>query len=94
MKADPISVGKVLSENHRFVVPIYQRTYAWTDKKQLEPLFAQIEAKADERLQQGKVEFPHYMGSLLVIPEGDIPQQIVLTQRTAYIGPSMLTSAN
>lgn len=71
MKADPISVGKVLSENHRFVVPIYQRTYAWTEKRQLEALFAQIEAKAEERLQKGKVDFPHYMGSLLVIPEGE-----------------------
>ena len=71
MKADPISVGKVLSENHRFVVPIYQRTYAWTEKRQLEPLFAQIEGKAQERLQKGKVDFPHYMGSLLVVPEGE-----------------------
>lgn len=50
MKADPLSVGKVLTENHRFVVPIYQRTYAWTDKRQLVPLFEQIEAKAEERL--------------------------------------------
>jgi hypothetical protein len=71
LKADPISVGKVLSENHRFVVPIYQRTYAWTEKRQLEPLFGQIEAKAQERLQKGVVDFPHYMGSLLVIPEGE-----------------------
>jgi uncharacterized protein with ParB-like and HNH nuclease domain len=60
VKADPISVGKVLSENHRFVVPIYQRTYAWTERKQLEQLFEQIEAKAQERLQKGKVDFPHY----------------------------------
>ena len=71
MKADPISVGKVLSEHHRFVVPIYQRSYTWSVKKQLEPLFDQIEAKTQERLQKGKVEFPHYMGSLLVIPEGE-----------------------
>lgn len=71
MNADPLSVGKVLSENHRFVVPIYQRTYAWTEKRQLEPLFSQIEAKAQERLEKGKVDFPHYMGSLLVIPEGE-----------------------
>jgi uncharacterized protein with ParB-like and HNH nuclease domain len=71
VKADPISVGKVLSENHRFVVPIYQRTYAWTEKRQLDPLFTQIEAKAEERLKNGRVEFPHYMGSLLVIPEGE-----------------------
>lgn len=71
MKADPLSVGKVLSENHRFVVPIYQRTYSWTEKKQLGPLFEQVEAKAEERLAKGNVEFPHYMGSLLVIPEGE-----------------------
>jgi len=71
VKADPISVGKVLTENHRFVVPIYQRTYAWSEKRQLEPLFAQIEAKAEERLKKGKADFPHYMGSLLVIPEGE-----------------------
>jgi hypothetical protein len=71
LRADPLSVGKVLSENHRFVVPIYQRTYAWTEKKQLEALFEQIEAKAQERLQKGSVDFPHYMGSLLVIPEGE-----------------------
>ena len=71
MKADPLSVGKVLTENHRFVVPIYQRTYAWTDKRQISPLFEQIEAKAEERLTKGKVEFPHYMESLLVIPEGE-----------------------
>ncbi len=71
MKADPISVGNVLSQNHRFVVPIYQRTYKWTEKKQLEPLFGQIEQKAQERLMKGSVDFPHYMGSLLVVPEGE-----------------------
>ncbi len=71
MKADPISVGRVLSENRRFVVPIYQRTYEWSEKDQLEPLFEQIEAKAQERIKKGKADFPHYMGSLLVMPEGE-----------------------
>jgi hypothetical protein len=71
MKAAPISVGRVLSENHRFVVPIYQRTYEWSEKEQLVPLFDQIEAKAQERIKKGRADFPHYMGSLLVIPEGE-----------------------
>jgi hypothetical protein len=61
VKAEPISVGQVLSEKHRFVVPIYQRSYTWTEKKQLEPLFTRIEAKAQERLQKDRVDFPHYM---------------------------------
>jgi hypothetical protein len=39
--------------------------------RQLEPLFDQIEPKASEILQNNKVAFPHYMGSLLVIPEGE-----------------------
>jgi len=71
MKADPLSVGKVLTEANRFVVPIYQRTYEWTEKRQLAPLFKQIEAKAEERLSKGKADFPDYMGSLPVIPEGE-----------------------
>jgi hypothetical protein len=40
VKADPLSVGKVLTENHRFVVPIYQRTYA---KPQTQPCFLLVE---------------------------------------------------
>lgn len=71
MEAKPLALGKIMSERQRFVVPIYQRTYAWTPKEQLEPFFEQIEDKANERLAKGKVEFSHYMGALLLIPESD-----------------------
>lgn len=69
MKADPFQIGDVLKNPKRFVVPIYQRTYAWKVKPHLETFFDQIEAKAEERLNciDG---FPHYMGALLVIPRG------------------------
>lgn len=70
MDAKPLSIGKILSERQRFVVPIYQRTYAW-NKRELEPLFDQIEAKSDELLSTGKVAFSHYMGALLLIPDTD-----------------------
>jgi hypothetical protein len=60
MDAKPLSLGKIVSERQRFVVPIYQRTYSWTVKEQLQALFDQIEDKADERLTKGKVEFSHY----------------------------------
>jgi len=71
MDAKPLSIGKILSERQRFVVPIYQRTYSWTVRDQLEPLFGQIESKATELIDDGKVAFPHYMGALLLIPEGE-----------------------
>lgn len=70
MDAKPLSIGKILSERQRFVVPIYQRTYAW-NKRELEPLADQIQAKADELLATGKVPFSHYMGALLLIPDAD-----------------------
>ncbi len=71
MESKPLSLGKIVSERQRFVVPIYQRTYAWTAKDQLEALFDQIEDKTEERLATGKVQFSHYMGALLLIPESD-----------------------
>ena len=69
MKADPFQIGDVLKNPRRFVVPIYQRTYAWTVKPHLDTFFDQIEAKAEERL-KGTCGYPHYMGALLLIPRG------------------------
>jgi hypothetical protein len=71
LEAKPFAIGKILSERQRFIVPIYQRTYAWTEKKHLEPFFEQVAEKASERLTTTKVRFSHYMGALLVIPLGD-----------------------
>src|SRR5260370_25600460 len=70
MDAKPLSIGKILGEKQRFVVPIYQRTYAWTVKEQLEPFFEQVETKATGRLNGQGTAYSHYMGAALVIPEG------------------------
>jgi hypothetical protein len=69
LRADPFQIGDVLKNPKRFVVPIYQRTYAWKVKPHLETFFDQVEAKAEERL-ASNCGFPHYMGALLVIPRG------------------------
>ncbi len=70
MKADPFQVGDVLKDPKRFVVPIYQRSYAWTPERQLEKLFDSIEAKAVERIGGANPAYPHYMGALLLCPRG------------------------
>ena len=67
MKADPFQIGDVLKNPKRFVVPIYQRTYAWRISPHLETFFDQVEAKAELRL-AGPPGYPHYRGALLVIP--------------------------
>ena len=70
MKADPFQIGAMLKDEKRFVVPIYQRTYAWTKERQLEKLYDSIEAKARERLDGRESSFPHYMGAILLSPRG------------------------
>jgi hypothetical protein len=70
MKADPFQIGALLKDPQRFIVPIYQRTYAWTPERQLEKLFDSIEAKARERLTGASPAYPHYMGALLLSPRG------------------------
>lgn len=70
MKADPFQIGDVLKDARRFIVPIYQRTYAWTKERQLDRFFDAIEAKARERLAGKASSFPHYMGAILLSPRG------------------------
>ncbi len=70
MKADPFQIGGVLRDGKRFIVPIYQRSYAWTRERQLEKLFDSIDAKACERLAGKVTAHPHYMGALLLSPRG------------------------
>jgi hypothetical protein len=70
MKADPFQIGAMLKDEKRFVVPIYQRTYAWTKERQLEKLYDSIEAKARERIDGRESSFPHYMGAILLSPRG------------------------
>jgi hypothetical protein len=70
MKADPFSIGEVLNVPRRFVVPIYQRSYSWTRAGQLERFQATVEEKAIQRI-EGAKGFPHYMGALLLNPQGE-----------------------
>ena len=70
MKADPFQIGDVLKDARRFIVPIYQRTYAWSRKRQLDKDFDAIESKARERLAGAATSYPHYMGAILLSPRG------------------------
>ncbi len=70
MEAKPLQIGDVLKDARRFIVPIYQRTYAWTKERQLDKFFDAIETKARERLVGATSSFPHYMGAILLSPRG------------------------
>src|ERR1700730_4096234 len=69
MKADAFEIGSILRQRQRFEVPIFQRHYAWGEER-LDALWEDIRTKSDERLEGKPRRFAHYMGALLVMPEG------------------------
>jgi hypothetical protein len=70
MKAGPIEVGKLLQNQYRYCVPIYQRHYVWRRQKQWEPFWNDIRAKAMERLSGRERRFSHYMGAVVLETRG------------------------
>lgn len=47
----------------QFVIPVYQRVYSWSEKE--------CEALWNDILRAGKTKKPHFVGSVLYIPESD-----------------------
>ncbi len=66
MDADDHPVERVLKEARRFMVPLYQRKYQWSDRL-LESFWEDVSAKAVEIL-DGESKFEHYMGALILSP--------------------------
>lgn len=61
----------------QYIVPPYQRGYVWTEQKQWEPLWSDIEALAE-----GDVTPPHFMGTLVLMQQqsqvGDLDARTVV----------------
>lgn len=90
MNTDHYRVEVILKEARRFMVPLYQRKYQWSDER-LEPFWDDVSAKAAEVL-DGESRFEHYMGALILSPveEGS---QIARTPRVQVVdGQQRLTT--
>jgi hypothetical protein len=69
MDAKDHPVISVLTDQKRFMVPIYQRQYAWGENRWSD-FWQDVVAKAEEAL-EGKPKFQHYMGALIIAPGAD-----------------------
>ena len=90
MQADDYPIETVLSEARRFMVPLYQRKYQWSDRR-IDPFWDDIAAKASEVL-SGESKFQHYLGALILQPVGELGQ-IGVTPRVQIVdGQQRLTT--
>ena len=92
MKATETPLVKFLQGTRQFIIPIYQRTYSWTEK-QCEQLWHDIIQVAQNK------EIPaHFIGSIVYIEKGlyqvsDVPQLLVIDGQQRLTTLSLLLAA-
>ena len=65
MQANPKTVDKLFDGQSRYIVPMFQRLYVWSENPQWRTLWEDVIEKALLRLQD-KTTSPHYLGALII----------------------------
>ncbi len=75
------SIKLIFGSDKRLIVPLYQRPYVWKREEQWEPLWEDIRAIAERKLQQKEVR-PHFMGALVLDqvphPTGKLENRLII----------------
>jgi hypothetical protein len=67
MKPDTRTVKELFERDVRYVVPLYQRPYVWSAERQWQPLWEDIEAILEQRLNGGSGDgFSHFLGAIVL----------------------------
>lgn len=66
MKPYSRTVIALFDGKRRYVIPLFQRQYVWTEDKQLNPLWEDVVGKAIFRLEKGKDPRPHFLGAIVL----------------------------
>ena len=71
MKAETLTLVDVFVKDVQFRVPLFQRTYAWQELRNWEPLWDDVKQMAERRLEPGSPSSPaharpHFLGALVV----------------------------
>jgi hypothetical protein len=67
VKPDTRTVKELFERDVRYVVPLYQRPYVWSADRQWQPLWEDIEAILEQRLNGGSGDgFSHFLGAIVL----------------------------
>ena len=68
MKPDKLTVHDLFQRERRYVVPLYQRAYVWSQEDQWEPLWDDIERQAEACLAAVNHVAPrsHFLGAVVL----------------------------
>jgi hypothetical protein len=89
------TVNELFTAMHRYTVPAYQRPYVWTEDRQWQPLWEDVERVADARLEDS--EDHHFLGAIVIrrekTPPGGITEWSVIDGQQRLTTLQLLISA-
>jgi len=68
LKSDTNDVQQLFQDRRQYRVPFYQRAYVWVKEEQWEPLWNDIQTKAESRT-DGETLTPHFLGAIVLEPQ-------------------------
>ena len=76
-------LGELLQNRHQWVVPVYQRHYAWSidDDRQLDHLWADLKGQIKIVIEDRNAVIPHYFGAIITSHQsrvGVVPDNILV----------------
>lgn len=66
MKPSMMTIYELFERQKRYVVPLFQRPYVWTQEGQWESLWEDIAAKAEEQMHDPNQRRPHFLGAIVL----------------------------
>lgn len=70
MKPTTLTIFELFERERRYIVPLFQRPYVWSQDRQWEPLWEDIVTKADEILEQSDNDYRqlrnHFLGAVVL----------------------------
>jgi hypothetical protein len=68
MKSETNDIQQIFQDRRQYRVPFYQRAYVWNKEEQWEPLWTDIQEKAEARTSGGATA-PHFLGAIVLEPQ-------------------------
>jgi hypothetical protein len=65
MRADTYNLTKIFGQDARYIVPLFQRPYVWSQEKNWEPLWEDVQRAARE-VEENVVGHPHFLGAIVL----------------------------
>ena len=75
MQAETRSLTQLFQPDIRYVIPLYQRPYVWTERRQWAPLWEDISTIADHVVEDGASSSSpsHFLGAIVIQQQDNVP---------------------